>query len=402
MATLTFLTFLVVTESFIAPRFNPFTRDKGNGIPPKPPSDNKSHLQFDDSGDDDPTRHDYRNIFASSLLLTDEGENDMIMKDNFLGQDDASKNDLVLLCDASSSTSLNQNGKDVVAGARATFETSFAYWFSAWASLVSKAQDGIRRILPFKKDDEDEIDPSTIPVQNVIVTGSQLLPVSVVRAAGQRSGMIGSVLEPARVNECAKHIKKWYNQKGYVLHSVTGATLHVDNGTATLAVQEPILSSMPVDIRFAKEVPIDPENGQTTTLRRYKEKLERRKSRPLSRDEWIKIKSGLNTTLITTEGRTNPNKISKRLDLHPGDHFRWNSQRWQNIAQSGIFSKIWRASPVQMNDGTVQLQVLAEEAPPRNLEYGITKSLYTGHWVCIHVMLCEVYISQTRTCLTLY
>lgn len=33
-----------------------------------------------------------------------------------------------------------------------------------------------------------------------------------------------------------------------------------------------------------------------------------------------------------------------------------------------------------MSDGTVQLQVLAQEAPPRNLEYGITKSLYTGHW----------------------
>jgi len=354
----------------------------GNGSPPPPVNNDVSWK--DDGGHGD-GRNGFRPFLASSILL--EGEDDSQDINDIIFDDEQDDHHFILLSDASptsSSAVVQKNGKDVVAGAKSTFETSFSFWSNVWNSFQLKVKNTLSGIIPNRKTDkDDEIDPSTIPVQRVIVHGSDILPDSVVRAAGQRSGMIGSVMEPSRVNECAKHIKKWYMQRGYVLHSVKGATLHVDNGTATLTVQEPILSSMPVDIRFAKEVPIDPETGQTTTLRRYREKLERRKARALTRDEWMSVKNSLNTTLIEAEGRTNPNKISKRLDMYPGDHFRWNSQRWLNIAQSGIFSKIWRASPVQMSDGTVQLQVLAQEAPPRNLEYGITKSLYTGHWVSI-------------------
>ena len=186
-----------------------------------------------------------------------------------------------------------------------------------------------------------------------------------------------------RINECARQLKKWYVQRGYVLHSVTGATLHSENGTATLTVQEPILSSMPVDIKFAKEVPIDPETGASTTMRKYREKMERRKRRQLRKDEWTAIVSDLNTTLIEATGRTKPKTLMRTLGLSPGRHFCWNGQKWQRIVQSGLFSKIWSASPVRMGDGTVQLQVLCQESPPRNLEYGISKSLYTGHWVSV-------------------
>lgn len=352
----------------------------GNGTPPPPVN---GHIAWNEDDNYEDGNKEFHHFLASSILL--EGKDDSQDTNEIIFDDEQDDNDFILLSDTSSSVSsaaIQQNSKNVVAGAKSTLDTSFSFWSNAWNSFQLKVKKTLSGLIPNrKKDKDDEVDPTTIPVQRVMVPSSDILPDSVVRAAGQRSGMIGSVMEPSRVQECAKHIKKWYMQRGYVLHSVKGATLHVDNATATLTVQEPMLSSMPVDIRFAKEVPIDPESGQTTTLRRYKEKLERRKARALTRDEWLSIKNGLNTTLIEAEGRTNPNKISKRLDMHPGDHFRWNSQRWLNIAQSGIFSKIWRASPVQMSDGTVQLQVLAQEAPPRNLEYGITKSLYTGHWV---------------------
>lgn len=353
----------------------------GNGTPPPPV---KHHLAWNEDDNYGDGNKEFHHFLVSSFLLEGK-EVDSQDTNEIIFDYEQDGNDFILLSDTSSSVSsaaVQQNSKNVVAGAKSTFDTSFSFWSNAWNSFQLKVKKTLSGLIPNRKKDKDgEIDPTTIPVQRVMVPSSDILPDSVVRAAGQRSGMIGSVMEPSRVQECAKHIKKWYMQRGYVLHSVKGATLHVDNATATLTVQEPMLSSMPVDIRFAKEVPIDPESGQTTTLRRYKEKLERRKARALTRDEWLSVKNSLNTTLIEAEGRTNPNKISKRLDMHPGDHFRWNSQRWLNIAQSGIFSKIWRASPVQMSDGTVQLQVLAQEAPPRNLEYGITKSLYTGHWV---------------------
>jgi len=39
-----------------------------------------------------------------------------------------------------------------------------------------------------------------------------------------------------------------------------------------------------------------------------------------------------------------------------------------------------RTRPVFDGDGNVQLMVTATEKPSRNLEYGVTKSLYTGEW----------------------
>ena len=115
----------------------------------------------------------------------------------------------------------------------------------------------------------------------------------------------------------------------------------------------------------------------------------------MRREEWNAIADGLNTTLIESKGRTNPRTLSKRMGLKPGSHFQWNGDRWQSISRSGIFSKVWNASPVQMEDGTVQLQVLAQESPPRNLEYGLSKSLYTGHWVSFilsHVFIVILYL----------
>jgi len=281
--------------------------------------------------------------------------------------------------------------EDVVAGSKASLETTTSYWSNA----LKNAQQKVKNILPTKKGEgksqEDEVleELRTTPIQSV-TTPSEILPPAILRSAVQRSGLLGKTLHPSRVKECAKDLKQWYHQKGYILHSVTGATLNVDDdgkGIATLNVEEPVVNDVPVSIQFAKEVLIDPdsddegdEETSTTTMRKYRQKLERRKGRPLRLDEWQSIASTLNTTLIPTSGRTRPSVLSSRLRLHPQQHFQWNANRWRNIASSGIFSKIWRATPLQMDDGTVQLQIVAQESPPRNLEYGITKSLYTGHW----------------------
>jgi hypothetical protein len=279
----------------------------------------------------------------------------------------------------SKSGSSNNPTNDILAGTKSSIQTTITYWSNAFQQL----QENIVNLLPMnrKKKKGQDIDLTKIPIQDVQAPTSDILPDVVVKRAAQRSGMLGSVMTADRVNECARQVKQWYLQRGYVLHSVTGATLHAENGTATLAVQEPISSSIPMDIRFAKEVPIDPETGETTTRKRYREKLERAKGRPLRSEEWVAVADQLNTTLIESRGRTSANTLSKRLGLKAGNHFCWNGDRWQSIARSGIFSKIWRTSPVQMGDGTVQLQVLCQEAPPRNLEYGISKSLYTGNWV---------------------
>lgn len=249
---------------------------------------------------------------------------------------------------------------EIIAGTKSTLQTATNYWSNIFDSIPTKMRSLLQRFNPFakkKEDKSDELDLSNMLVQNVDAPESTVLPESVIRSAAQRSGLLGSVLRSDRVQECARHIKRWYLQRGYVLHSVTGATLHAENGTATLAVYEPRSASLPVAIRFAKLVPIDPESGQTTTMRKYKAKLETKRGRAFRKEEWEKIKSQLNTTIIEARGRTNPRIISKHLGLHAGQHFKWDGYLWQNIVQSGIFAKVFKANPVQLSDGSVQVQV---------------------------------------------
>jgi hypothetical protein len=92
-------------------------------------------------------------------------------------------------------------------------------------------------------------------------------------------------------------------------------------------------------------------------------------------------KKDLNTTFVTVDkGRTRAKCIANALGLEPGQHFRFNGPKWQKVASSGIFSRIIQATPRGLPDGTIQLQILASEAPFRHLEYGLSRSLYTGEW----------------------
>jgi hypothetical protein len=355
--------------------------------PPPPPPIHPRNLFFhhDDDNDD---AHDFNpeSFLGASILTTCIDHHDQNDSHTSRGNSTQDHHTTIL-------QQWRGGSDDIIAGTKVTLQSSTNYWSNIFPKQIRTV---LQRYNPFNNknnkksrssanknniNDDDEFDLSTIRVQKVEAPQSTVLPDQIVRSAAQRSGLVGSAMRSDRVQECAKQIKKWYLQRGYVLHSVTGATLHAENSTATLTVSEPKSSALPVKIKFAKLVPIDPDTGGNTSMRKYKAKLERSKGRVLKADEWLDIKGQLNSTLIEAKGRTNPKIISKRLGLVAGQHFKWDGMRWENIAQSGIFARVFKIGPVKMSDGSVQVQVLAQESAPRNLEYGIQKSLYTGHWV---------------------
>lgn len=235
--------------------------------------------------------------------------------------------------------------------------------------------------LPFMEDKQkegiEEADLSKLPVAAVTASLSQVLPKEVIDIAAKRSGMIGKPLSSARVAECSKFLKQWYQRQGFVLSSVIGATITPD-GVTDLKVEEPVLAADPVAIAFAKEVVVvEKKDGskETMTFKEFrKNELKRNRTKPPAK------RSDLNTTFVQTEGRTKGEPIARTLNLHPGEPFRWNKSRWERILRARLFSRVLRTNPERLKDGTVQLQIIASEPPPRNLEYGVTKSFYTGGW----------------------
>lgn len=247
-----------------------------------------------------------------------------------------------------------------------------------WNSAFQRTLSTIRN-LPIPKGTQKENQLleqlRTLPVQVVTVPNSTVLPPEVVRVAIKRSGIIGSPLRADRVQEFAKTIKRWYVRNGFVLHSVTGANLNPETATAEIAVDEPVVSTIPVEITICKEMVVD-DGGQLMTFRQYRDQQTAKKTFRHDRLD----RKDLNTTYVETTRRTKPSKVARALGLLPGCPFQWSAWRWDKIASSGVFGKILRVSPHRMVDGTVQLQVYATEPPPRHLEYGLGKSLYTGSW----------------------
>jgi outer membrane protein assembly factor BamA len=267
----------------------------------------------------------------------------------------------------------------VKGSSQATITTTASFWKKSFQSMTSKVSAKFSGLFKSKekRQEEDLMEQlKTMPVQRVAVPNSTLLPNDVVQLAARRSGILGSPLRTDRVQEFAKALKVWYARKGYVLHSVTGATLKPESATAEITVEEPRTNIAPVDIIFCKEMVIDDDTGDLLSFRQYKDKHTARKT--LGYDKIVK--QNLNTTYVQTSGRTKPSRIAAAMGLSPGTHFQWDSLRWQKISTSGIFSRILKASPQPMRDGTVQLHIYALEAPARHLEYGLGKSLYTDTW----------------------
>ncbi|VEU36085.1 unnamed protein product [Pseudo-nitzschia multistriata] len=277
-----------------------------------------------------------------------------------------------------------QNG-GVLKGGKAVITRAASFW----KSTVGGAVDSVKS--KFRSEDSKKREAllqalEVMPVRQVVVPNSTVLPPDVVRTAVKRSGIIGGPLKMDRVQELARNLKRWYMRQGYVLHSVTGASLDPDTATASISVEEPLVSGLPVDIVFCKEMVVDDDTGELVTFKKYRAKKlsELEKKRPaglFGRAPDLKIdRSQLNTTLVPTTGRTDPTKIAKAMKLKPGTPFRWLDTRWGKIASSGIFSKVLKASPEPTTDGGVCLQVYAMEPPPRHLEYGIGKSVWTNSW----------------------
>jgi len=277
------------------------------------------------------------------------------------------------------------NKNPVVQGSKNTLETTRSYWANAWKSAtgtISDTVDGVvRGVTGVFQSKEKKAERAlmeqlkTTPVKSVTAPNSTVLPQDVVAVAAKRSNMIGNPLRIENVQEMARNLKQWYMRKGYVLNSVTGATLKPESACAELQVEEPKVSHQPVGIIFLREMVVD-DDGSVVTYRQYRRKHDQRKSFGHDKIE----KADLNITYVQTTGRTDSSRIAKALKLKRGRPFKWDGNRWHNVAGSGIFSRVLKASPERTKDGTVQLQILATEPPPRNLEYGISRSLYTGSW----------------------
>ena len=274
---------------------------------------------------------------------------------------------------ASSSRSSRSN--DIVKGAQATLQKSASFWKNSMGNAKRRISS-LFQSKETKKEEELLQQLQSMPVRHVVVPETTVLPERVIASAVTRSGLIGSPLRTDRVQALAKQLKQWYLRKGYVLHTVTGATLKPETATAEITVEEPRISQIPVKITVCKEMVIDSETDELVTFKQYRDKHVARKTFGYDRLD----RKSLNTTFVETKGRTSPIKVAKALKLFPGRPFKWDAGRWQQISTSGIFSRVLQTSPERMPDGTVTLQVYCTEPAPRHLEYGLGKSLYTGSW----------------------
>ena len=265
------------------------------------------------------------------------------------------------------------SSNDIVKESKGTSNKMTNFWKSTIGTAQSKVKNAFKS-KEQKRQEELMNGLKSTRIRAVTVPNSTVLPPDVIRVAVKRSGLIGSTLRTDRVQEIALNLKRWYMRKGYILHSVTGAILKPETATAEITVQEPKVAEEPVKITVCKEMVVD--EGKLLSFRQYREKHAARRTFGYDRIE----KKSLNTTFVPTEGRTKPSRIAKALRLMPGKPFQWDAERWGKIVNSGIFSTILRASPERTPDGTVVLEVYATEPPPRHLEYGIAKSLYTGTW----------------------
>ena len=218
----------------------------------------------------------------------------------------------------------------------------------------------------------------TTIVKSVAAPNSTVLPPSALADAGRQSGLLGGKFVPETVQGCAARVDQWYRRAGYLANSVTGATLDADAGVAKLEVEEATVSSKPVDIVCVKEVAIDDRTGETMPISAMRRKL------ILDGGGDNDGSVSFNTTIVETKGKTKPAAIAAAMNLRPGEPFKFDPSRWNNRIESasggGVFSRVWNLAPVRTPDGSVQLRVVATEAPARNLEYGVTKSLYNDIW----------------------
>ena len=348
-------------------------------VPPRPPNSHLGHIRHGDGSNEDGSS--FGSILLGGCIFKPfsncnkgEGINRFSpdSKAHCLGEEDG---DLVMLMHVRGGgigggvlQKISEKRQDAVNGFRDAIDDTISYWRGAFAYLDSrllpggrarqgdrqrKADDNPsrkekpRRGRMSKEEKEALKQMETVTVNSVSAPKSTVLPSSVLTDAGTQSGLIGGAFCAEAVEECAGRLGKWYSDSGYILNSVTGATLDADTGTAQMSVEEATVAIDPVDIVNVREMSVDISNS----------------------------------TLVPTKAKVRPKVLAEALNLHAGEPFRWDRDRWDGIdRRSGLFSRVWSVSPQKSPDGTVQLRIIATEAPARSIDYGITKSLYNDVW----------------------
>ncbi|KAL7553343.1 hypothetical protein ACHAWF_016627 [Thalassiosira exigua] len=275
--------------------------------------------------------------------------------------------------------------------------------FKVAGSALSKSIS----VNPFKKKEQGQTEESKLKqkqhllsstkVRSVSAPDSDLVPPDVITECAKEANLIGGTLTPETLESTARMINRQYLEHGYVMNSVTGATLIPSSdgkenaeGDVELKVREVKLarprpgSPPPVCIRFVEKVDDGTEdNDSIITL-------------PSESDQ----SSSNHQRFRTVAGRTRPSKIARMVKLVPGSHFCIFPDRWSRLAsfpgsalfgisgstqrgKSEIFSTIHaiRPVPTSLEGDTVELEIIASENKPYvSLEYGVTKSLYTDQW----------------------
>ena len=243
--------------------------------------------------------------------------------------------------------------KNLSKGTSTLLSNAGAFWSGAVSNLLSNLTSF--RLFGKRKpsEEESEIQRLKSTVITTVQCNSTILSPSIIQTCATRSGLIGSTLSAAPVQEMARLLKQHYQRNGYALSSMTGATLLDDAGVVEVTVEEPILSSEPVAIAFAKKMVLT-DMGDVVSLREYKNTL---KPAQLSSFD----PKNLNTTYVQMEGKTWANIISKAMGFTPGTPFQWKERDWRDVERSSVFSDILHAKPYRLSDGTVQFRLIAME-----------------------------------------
>lgn len=298
-------------------------------------------------------------------------------------EESTEKNDLCNRVDGNSSSELDVH--TTVRGGGAT-KTQSGKIFSSFTKR-----------LPFIKKKDTSTDQEVIltstTVTAVTAPKSELLPNEVITQSAERAKMIGGMLTPATLDSTAKSINDWYSSQGYVMNSVTGATLvpsksDEGNGHVELRVREAKVSNSKdksMVIRFVDPCHEDNEGDIKIPVQGDVDNHADHSDEEQQQYQKFRI----------TSGRTRPLKMAKMVGIAPGSHFRIIPQRWSRIvasrggifqgqsggSKSALFSTIHAVQPIPEEDGTVSVEIIASENKPFvSLEYGVTKSLYSDQW----------------------
>lgn len=243
-------------------------------------------------------------------------------------------------------------------------------------------------------EDQEQVLRST-KILSVTAPESDLLPQDIITQSATEAELVGGTLNPEALELTATALNRWYADNGYVLNSVTGATLIPSvnendsnedecssEGRVELKVKEIKLaktrpdSSYPVKLRLVEPANSDSDTGDQNNLIALP-------SQSSETPTFFRYKPG------TTKAK----KIARITNLEPGSHLRIIPDRWSRLVafpggifgagggRGAIFSSIHALRPIPEEGNTVSVEIIAtENTPYAALEYGVTKSLYSDKW----------------------